>query len=880
MAQHASSPLGLIAGLLALDEGRIKQAQLLAAFRAWSRGQGPSLVEILVAQGALDEAQRARLEQLAGLGLWSQEDPRETPPQHGQAPETREPALSSTVIHVGSVAQGSGAQRDPAQAKPAEAARAPNGQRYQVLRAHARGGLGEVFLALDAELNRQVALKELQGRHAYNALSQSRFLLEAEVTGRLEHPGIVPVYGLGRHADGRPYYAMRFIAGETLKDAIERFHGPQTAKLEPSQRELAFRRLLRSIIDACNTVAYAHSRGIVHRDLKPENIMLGRFGETLVVDWGIAKPIAAEAGAGGGWTSLSGNVEDTSLTLHGSVVGTPRYMSPEQAGGRQDRVGPCSDVYSLGATLYCLLVGHAPFQDDDVPAVLRRVCQGIFPSPSRLKRGVDSALEAICLKAMALEPDDRYHSPLELAEALEVWLADVRYRREQELALGHAKRSLARLCFERACNLFGREMHREGMLWLARALENVPEDSPGLNRVIRANLHGWHAGAKLLKRTLPHEGEVYAAVFSPDGRRLATACQDAKARIWDVASGRVLSAPLAHDGPVRTLTFGADGTVLVSGSLDGTIRRWDSLTGEPIGKPFLAYAPVADLTISRDGSMLAAPGKGAGPCLWDTATGEPVRITSASVSVLLSVVFSPNSQRLAAGDDQGRVWVWDIEPGKPPLNALRHEAPAPCLAFSPDGRRLLTGCLDGKARIWDLDTEKPLAELSLSGDVSTLRFSPLGRTVATACHDGTARLFIAETGTPIGEPLLHRGRVDDLVYSPDGLTIATAGRDGLVRFWDADSGLPIGPALDHRGTVHALALSGDGQRLASACSDKQARVWTTPIAISGEVEQVSCWVGVTTELEFDEGDAIRPVDHLKRFELSRRLQELGGAPLR
>src|SRR5262249_11340513 len=155
-------------------------------------------------------------------------------------------------------------------------------------------------------------------------------------------------------------------------------------------------------------------------DLKPENVMLGRFGETLVVDWGVAKTLA---GAPGEWGDPSSDrpPADASMTMPGTVVGTPRYMSPEQAAGDLDRVGPASDVYSLGAILYCMLVGHAPFPDGDVPDVLNRVRRGIFPSPRRLRRSVDPALEAACLKAMALDPADRHPSPLDLAADLEAW---------------------------------------------------------------------------------------------------------------------------------------------------------------------------------------------------------------------------------------------------------------------------------------------------------------------------------------------------------------------------------------------------------------------------------------------------------------------------
>ena len=162
------------------------------------------------------------------------------------------------------------------------------GLRFRVLRPHAKGGLGEVLLAEDNELHREVALKQIQSRYADDADSRARFVLEAEVTGGLEHPGIVPVYGLGTYADGRPFYAMRFIHGDSLKDAINEFYDPAAAR-DPGERTLAWRQLLGHFIAVCNAIEYAHSRGILHRDLKPANIMLGKFGETLVVDWGLAK---------------------------------------------------------------------------------------------------------------------------------------------------------------------------------------------------------------------------------------------------------------------------------------------------------------------------------------------------------------------------------------------------------------------------------------------------------------------------------------------------------------------------------------------------------------------------------------------------------------
>jgi serine/threonine protein kinase/tetratricopeptide (TPR) repeat protein len=298
--------------------------------------------------------------------------------------------------------------------------------RFRVLRPHAKGGLGAVFVALDTELHREVALKQIHDRLADDPTSRRRFLIEAEITGGLEHPGIVPVYGVGTYANGRPFYAMRFVRGDSLKGAVSAFHADASLKRNPGQRSLELQKLLRRFLDVCNAIEYAHSRGVLHRDLKPGNIIVGKHGETLVVDWGLAKSV--------GRPQIDKVPEERTLvppsasgsgdTLPGSALGTPAFMSPEQARGDIDRLGPRSDVYSLGATLYVLLTGRPPFGGSDVGAVLDAVWRGDFESPRKFDLSIDRALEAICLKAMERSPDKRYSSPRALGDDIERWIAD------------------------------------------------------------------------------------------------------------------------------------------------------------------------------------------------------------------------------------------------------------------------------------------------------------------------------------------------------------------------------------------------------------------------------------------------------------------------
>jgi serine/threonine protein kinase len=295
--------------------------------------------------------------------------------------------------------------------------------RYRPLYLHAHGGLGEVFAAQDDELRRRVALKRIRARDTTDA-DRRRFQLEAEITGRLDHPGVVPVYGLGQDSAGRLYYAMRFIGGESLQQAIERFHHSYPSHRDTGPSATAFNKLIRKFVVVCQTIAYAHSQEIIHRDLKPANIMLGPYGETVVIDWGLAKRIERQATPDGETIVFTPGTATTvgGATILGEIKGSPAYMSPEQAEGHTDKIGACSDIYSLGATLYTILTGHKPIEGNDPRMLLERVKRGDFPRPRQLRGDVPRPLEAICLKAMARDPADRYATASDLAADLELWL--------------------------------------------------------------------------------------------------------------------------------------------------------------------------------------------------------------------------------------------------------------------------------------------------------------------------------------------------------------------------------------------------------------------------------------------------------------------------
>jgi WD40 repeat protein len=719
--------------------------------------------------------------------------------------------------------------------------------RYEVHGELARGGMGRVLLATD-RLGREVVLKELLEDHAHE---RARFVREALVTARLQHPSIVPLYEAGRQPDGSPFYTMRRITGEPLSERIRSATG--------LRERLA---LLPTVIAVAEAIAYAHSQRVIHRDLKPSNVVVGGFGETIVIDWGLAKVLGEPDEPGTGESVSSPPIErgaggsGTDLTAQGVVLGTPAYMSPEQALGLT--LDERSDVYAIGAILYALLTGAAPYSGESNVAVLSAVLSAPPPAPQQREPGVPDELAAVVAKAMAREPEHRYPSALGLAHDLRSFqtgqlVGAYRYS-TRELAARWARRrarllgvvavatvaltlstgvSLRRIVRERdradnerAAALAARaDAQRAEQAATRRADELVmlqarrALDSGGtaavqwLSQLSTQPGVDWRAAREIASEARfrgvartekAHSLDVYALAFAPTGDALASGSGDRTVRIARMdATGRPPSVLTGHEGEVAGVAYSADGRWLATASLDRTVRLWDLQAGT--SRVLGSHEDIAiAVAITPDGSRVAS-GSADGTCaVWDVATGGH-RACAAGARAVYGVAFAPDGMRVVSGAADGNIRVLSLDTGRE--RVLRTGSPIRAIALAPDGGHAAVGNDDHAVHLWDLATGASRTLFGFTSFITGIDFSRDGRRVAASSRKevmiGDLRLGTVRT-LPADNP-------SAVALSPDGRSVAVGLSSGAVQLFPVEAGQID---LHVEEVPQALATARTGARIA------------------------------------------------------------------
>jgi WD40 repeat protein len=717
-------------------------------------------------------------------------------------------------------------------------------RRYVLKGLHAAGGIGQVWLAHDADLGREVALKVLRPERALDPVQEARFLHEARVTGRLQHPGIVPVYELvtGAEHDQPPFYTMRLVPGRTLTEAVRAYHERRAGGIA---RRIECVRLLQAFVSVCQTIAYAHSKGVIHRDLKPQNVALGDFGEVIMLDWGFAKALGAPDFKPASTIEMVPSVP-ASYTPGGGVVGTPSYMAPEQAGGRPEADGIGVDVYGLGAILYEILTGAPPYRGDDSVEVLREVRNGPPPRPSTITH-VPPALEAICLRAMARDPAKRYPSAAALAQDVQHWLADEPVNAYPDSPAARARRWLRRhpvlaasFCVLLVTTLVGVAVARDlmsreearfaddqaRMAWeqaemKARSAADLRQqlyyhrialaeralvalNLSGATQLLAdcpPALRGWEwscldrlcrADAQVLRG---HANTVVALVFSPDGRSLASCGFDGSTRVWDLATGRVRLTYTGHEAMVYHLAFSPDGRRIASAGWDGTVRIWRADTGETLQILRGLGEHVNRVAFTPDGRRLLTLDQDKALRLWELADGRELwKLDGGDDSTwhLMTLAMRPDGRMVAVAGAFPPIRLIDLESGKVVGRLEGQLKLVRALAFSHDGKYLASGDGDvgrsepGEVRIWEVDRRETVQIFrGHTESIFALDFRKEGDRLVSASQDQTVKVWDLNTGQEALTLHGHTGAVRCATFSPDGLRLATGGADQVIRVWDA-----------------------------------------------------------------------------------------------
>ena len=684
-----------------------------------------------------------------------------------------------------------------------------------------RGGLGRVWVAHDTHTGRDVAIKELlEGgvRLASGATSDAgrRFLREARVTGQLEHPSIVPVYEIGARADGKLYYSMRRVQGVQLSAAIAR------------AADLAERlTLVPRFRDLCQAIAYAHDRGVIHRDIKPDNVMLGDFGETVVLDWGLAKLVGREDDhreeLADGLARL--RTEDGARTLAGTAMGTPFYMPPEQALGDLDQVDERSDIYALGAVLYEILTGRPPFDGRTAMEIVTNVLTRPLVPVRELCPDAPPELAAVAEKALRKAKQERHASATTLAHDVEAFMSGRRVG-------AYEYRSLELV------RLFARR-HRTsviaGVAVLAALVIAVVVVSTYYARERSARLAERSARAEAdsarsrLEQALAKESkERRLAAFHAASAKMEKASAMVVERRFPEAS--ILAAAALADNPAHDKS-----ELFVAGFADehpsarslraraasvlNLVRALPSLTLRDRVTLASTWEP---LTLTSNGGGIFAAGNADGTLLLTRLGGSHEKSEiRAHASAIVSADFTPDAAKLVSAGTDGWLRLWDVASGKK-LGETRVEKPK-LVSCSPDGAWIASASSDGGLTLRGPDLGS-VREVKLTAAAFALSWSPDSRRLALVGTDKSLVLLDTARGTQrkLAAPPLGWHAAE---YSPDGKTLATADWGKSITLWRADGSAPEELPVGHDGPVYSFGFSSDGRYLLSGGFDRRLVIW-------------------------------------------------------
>ena len=748
---------------------------------------------------------------------------------------------------LGTALESSAADLDSVATPPVRAGR------FQLGEELAHGGMGVVYRARDDSLGRDVAVKVLHERYRVDSLVGRRFLDEARITAQLQHPAIPPVFEVGRLSDDRPYLAMKLIKGRTLADLLKQ-------RPEPASDRGRFLAVFQQV---CQAVGYAHSRRILHPDQKPGNLMVGAFGEVQVMDWGLAKLLEADGGTAhepaASTETTCGTViqtarEPDSATLAGSMLGTPAFMAPEQAGGELDRIDERTDVFGLGAILCVILTGEPPYTGKSGEDVRLMAIRGtLADADARLDQcEADAKLVELCRQCLSAEREARPRDAGAVAATIAGYLAGVEERaRQAELeraaaearaaeqrkrrrvqvglaaalilvsalfawfqnrhagrlaeeqgktltALAEAQRQAAASILDRALALCEHGETGRGLLWLARGLDLAHKAGDAdLEAAFRWELGAWAAETHELILALDYPGQVFAVALSSEGRLIAAAGPDGRVFLWRTDTGEAYGAPLAHPTGVHGLAFLPNTHTLLTGCADGAARLWDCDRGALLGDPMSHY---------RSADRPARE--------WPFRDG------------VSSVAVSQDGKSAVTGGCDGTIRLWSLPDGRSLASAVASREAVLAVAFSPDGTTVLSGGYDWEVSRWDGRSLQRLGPPQNVGSVVwSLAFTPDGRTALAAVQQGGALLRLDLKEGTQAPPLKHLGWVMAVACTPDGRVLVSGGGDQVTRLWDSATGRPFGPPLPALGGVVSVAVSHDGRFVAVGSAEGAVCLW-------------------------------------------------------